>query len=132
MPTDLGLRYFIDGLLEVGQVSAAERAAMEAECMTEGSDIASVLEQAGRIMSGLSASASVVVAPKADKPIRHIEFVNVDFGRALVVIVPEDGIVENRIMPIPPGLTPDMLKRACSFLSERLYGRTMRECGILF
>jgi heat-inducible transcriptional repressor len=68
MPTDLGLRYFIDGLLEVGQVSAAERAAMEAECMTEGSDIASVLEQAGRIMSGLSASASVVVAPRQTNP----------------------------------------------------------------
>lgn len=127
MPTDLGLRYFIDGLMEVGNLSATERAAMEAECVTDGSDITSVLEQAGRIMSGLSSSASLVVAPKADKPIRHIEFVSVDSGRALVVIVPEDGIVENRIMPLPVGMTPDMLKRAGAFLSERLYGRTMRE-----
>jgi heat-inducible transcriptional repressor len=127
MPTDLGLRYFIDGILEVGSLSSAERAAMEAECITDGSDIGSVLEQAGRIMSGVSASASIVVAPKADKPIRQIEFVTVDPTRALVVIVPEDGIVENRIMPLPPGMTADMLKRAGAFLSERLYGKTIAE-----
>lgn len=127
LPTDRGLRYFIDGLLEVGNLSPAERAAMEAECLTGGPDISSVLEQAGRIMSGLSASASLVVAPKADKPIRHIEFVMVDSGRALVVIVAEDGIVENRLMPLPAGITHDMLKRAGNFLSDRLYGKTIAD-----
>ena len=127
LPTDRGLRYFVDGILEVGTLSPAERAAMEQECLTGGSDISSVLEQASRIMSGLSASASIVTAPKADKPIRHIEFVAVDSARTLVVIVAEDGIVENRLMPLPQGMTPDMLKRAGTFLSERLYGKTIGE-----
>lgn len=125
LPTHRGLRYFIDGILEIGDISPAERAAMEAECLTGGSDISSVLEQAGRIISGLSASASLVVAPKRDKPIRHIEFVLLDSARAMVVIVPEDGVVENRLMPLPPGMTPDMLKRAGDFLCERLHGRTI-------
>lgn len=127
LPTDRGLRYFVDGIMEVGTLSPAQRAAMEQEFNTSGSDLSSILEQAGRIMSGLSSSASLVTAPKADKPIRHIEFVSVDSARALVVIVGEDGLVENRIMPLPQGMTPDMLKRAGAFLSERLYGKTIAE-----
>lgn len=125
LPTDRGLRYFVDGIMETGTLSATERAALEAECTVENSSIENVLEQASHLLSGLSASAGIVVAPKADKSIRHIEFVPLDPTRALVVIVPDDGIIENRIMPLPVGMTPDALKKAGMFLSERLYGRTM-------
>jgi len=127
MPTDLGLRYFIDGIMEIGTLNDTERAALEAQCRTDGTSMNDVLEQASSLLSGLSSCAGLVVAPKADKSIRHIEFVSLEPGRALVVIVPEDGMVENRIMELPPGITIDALKKAGNFLSERLHGRTISE-----
>lgn len=125
LPTDRGLRYFVDGIMEIGTLSPAERAAMEEEFNQGGSDMSSILEQASRMMSGLSASASLVAVAKADKPVRHIDFIALDPAQALIVIVGEDGLVENRIMPVPAGITPDMLKRAGNFLSERLTGKTI-------
>lgn len=126
MPTTLGLRYFIDGILEKGALSETDRRALEGQ-YHESDSIPDMLEQASRILSGLSSSAGLVVAPKADKSIRHIEFVSLNPGRALVIIVPEDGMVENRIMQVPSGITPDILKQASNFLSERLYGKTFGE-----
>lgn len=126
LPTSQGLRYFIDGILERGALSDTDRAAMESQ-YKETDSIPDMFEQASRILSGLSASAGLVVAPKADKPIRHIEFVMLQPNRALVIIVPEDGMVENRIMTVAPGITPDLLKQASNFLSERLYGKTFGE-----
>jgi heat-inducible transcriptional repressor len=126
MPTTRGLRYFVDGILEKGTLNEATRRAME-EQYKETDSVPDMLEQASRILSGLSSSAGLVVAPKADKAIRHIEFVMLQPTRALVIIVPEDGMVENRIMPVPPGITPDILKQASNFLSERLYGKTFSE-----
>lgn len=127
LPTDLGLRYFVDGIMEINTLtlSPAERAAMEAEFNQGGPDLPSVLEQASRMMSGLSASASLVAVGKVDKAIRHIDFISLDSAQALIVIVNEDGLVENRIMAVPPGMTPDVLKRAGNFLSERLTGKTI-------
>jgi heat-inducible transcriptional repressor len=126
LPTAQGLRYFIDGILEIGSLSEAERAALEAH-YNEQSSVPDILDHASRVLSGLSASAGLVVAPKADKAIRHIEFVLIQPNRALVIIVPEDGMVENRIMPVPSGMTPDILKKASAFMSERLYGKTFSE-----
>lgn len=126
LPTDLGLRYFVDGILEIGTLSAAEQAAMEAEC-AGAAGMEDMLEQASRLLSGLSSSAGLVVAPKADKAVRHIEFVALEPGRALVILVSGEGIVENRIMELPPGVTADALKKAGAFLSERLHGRTISE-----
>ncbi|MCB1529978.1 MAG: heat-inducible transcriptional repressor HrcA [Rhodospirillales bacterium] len=125
MPTDRGLRCFIDGILEIGTLSRAERAALEEKCADDGTNINGMLEKASAMLSGLSASAGLVLAPKADKSIRHIEFIELGPGRALAIIVPEDGIVENRIMDIPRGMTGDMLKKAGAFLSERLHGKTI-------
>ncbi len=126
LPTTQGLRYFVDGILEKGALSETDRRAMEAQYQQTDS-VTDMLEQASRILSGLSSSAGLVVAPKADKAIRHIEFVMLQPTRALVIIVPEDGMVENRIMSVAPGITPDILKQASNFLSERLYGKTMGE-----
>lgn len=126
LPTALGLRFFVDGILEKGALPETERRALESQ-YRESNSVEDVYEQATRILSGLSGSAGLVVAPKADKAIRHIEFVLVQPTRALVVIVPEDGMVENRLIPIPPGTTPDTLKQASNFLSDRLYGKTFAE-----
>ncbi|PZO83331.1 MAG: heat-inducible transcriptional repressor HrcA [Micavibrio aeruginosavorus] len=126
LPTTQGLRYFVDGILEIGALSETERAALESS-YTGLSSVPDMLDQASRLLSGLSSSAGLVVAPKADKSIRHIEFVSLQPTRALVIIVPDDGMVENRIMELPPGITPDILKQASNFLSERLYGKTVSE-----
>jgi len=126
MPTASGLRYFVDGILERGALSETERRALEAQ-YSEAEPVSDMLERTSRILSGLSSSAGLVVAPKASKPIRHIEFVSLASNRALVIIVPEDGMVENRIMELPVGITPDILKQASHFLSERLYGKTFAE-----
>lgn len=126
LPTTQGLRYFVDGILEIGALSEAERRALESEYQQSGS-VPDMLDQASRMLSGLSSSAGLVVAPKADKAIRHIEFVSLAPTRALAIIVPEDGMVENRVMELPAGMTPDILKHASNFLSERLYGKTFGE-----
>ncbi len=126
LPTTRGLRYFVDGILEKGSLGETDRMALQEQYKDAGS-VPDMLEQASRILSGLSSSAGLVVAPKANKPIRHIEFVSLEPTRALVIIVPEDGMVENRIMDLPAGITPDILKKASNFLSERLYGKNFAE-----
>lgn len=126
LPTSQGLRYFVDGILETGSLSETDRKILESQ-YRESNSVEGMLDQASRILSGLSSSAGLVVAPKADKAIRHIEFVSLQPTRALVIIVPEDGMVENRIMSLPVGITPDILKQASNFLSERLYGKTFSE-----
>lgn len=100
LPTTQGLRYFVDGILEIGTLSAAEQAVLESQ-YTETHSMEGMLDQASRMLSGLSSSAGLVVAPKADKAIRHIEFVSLAPTRALAIIVPEDGMVENRVMELP-------------------------------
>ena len=126
LPTTRGLRYFVDGILEKGTLPEEQRRALEAQ-YREAKSAPDAFERASVILSGLSSSAGLVVTPKANKPVRHIEFVSLAPTRALVVLVPEDGMVENRIMDLPPGVTPDMLKQASNFLSERLYGKTITE-----
>lgn len=126
LPTTQGLRYFIDGIMEIGSLSEAEQKVLESQ-YSEQNSTNDIFDSATRILSGLSSSAGLVVAPKADKAIRHIEFVSLQPTRALAIIVPEDGMVENRIMELPIGITPDILKQASNFLSERLYGKTFAE-----
>ncbi len=127
IPTDLGVRYFIDGILEIGSLSDTERAALEQECEGNADNSAErILENASTALSGLSQSAGLVVAPKqCNKPIRHIEFILLSPQQSLVVIVSEDGSVENRLIDVAIGTTADMLRQAGSFLSEKLYGRTI-------
>ena len=127
LPTERGLRFFVDGLLEVGALSADERAAIEAHCQTDGRSVGDVLKDASDMLSGLSRCAGVVVAPKKDARIRHIEFVGLAPGRALVVLVTEGGLVENRIAEIPRDMPPSTLVEASNYLDSRLAGRTFGE-----
>jgi heat-inducible transcriptional repressor len=127
LPTDLGLRLFVDGLLEVGRLSSEERDNIEAQCAAQGRAPAQVLEQASQLLSGLGQGAGLVVAPKSESPLKHIEFVSLAPGRTLVVLVQASGLVENRIIETPMGLTPAQLTQAANFLNARFAGRTLAE-----
>jgi len=127
LPTDAGLRLVVHGLLETGAVSEDERDAINARCAATGQSVQEVLEQASTLLAGLSSCAGLVVAPKLDRPLKHIEFVHLGPGRALVVLVTESGLVENRVVEIPPGIVPAQLAQASNYLNARLVGRTIDE-----
>jgi len=127
LPTDLGLRLFVNGLLEMGRLSPEERTRLEALAVGRGRGLSEVLEQTSSLLSGLSGCAGLVLAPKTEAPLVHIEFVALGPGRALVVLVNEAGTVENRIVDLPPGLPPSALTQATNYLSSRLVGRTLEE-----
>ena len=127
LPTDKGLRLYVDGLLEVGNLTAEERETIEGQFAGASSTLEGLLEEATTVLSGLSGCASVVLAPKTESPLKHIEFVNLSPGRALVVMVTESGVVENRIIQAPDPLAPSALIEATNYLSARLVGRTITE-----
>ena len=127
IPTQLGLRLFVDGLLEIGDVSETERGAIDAAMGATEGDMGAVLDEAGAMLSGLSQCASLVFAPKVEAPIRHVEFVGLAQDRALVVLVFEDGTVENRLFAPPEGMTPSAMREAANFLNATLEGRTLSD-----
>lgn len=127
IPTEAGLRLFVDGLLEVGHLTEGERQVIEAQCAAEGRSVQQTLSEATRVLSGLSNCAGLVVAPKSDAALRHIEFVSLAPGRALVVLVTEDGSVENRIVEVPSGMPASAMIEASNFLSARMMGKTIEE-----
>lgn len=131
IPTDLGLRLFVDGMMEVGNLSQAEREAIKGQCMDTGRDYQKILGDATKALSGLSQCASVVAVPKQDITVKHIEFVPVGNDQALVVLVSTDGTVENRIISLPPGVPTTALAQASNFLNSRLAGRALEDVSLL-
>ncbi len=127
VPTERGLRLFVDGVLEFGDVSAEERAQIESTIATHDADMAAMLDEAGTLLSGLSHCASLVVAPKRESPVRHIDFIQLGEGQGLAVLVLEDGSVENRVFDVPPGLTSSAMREAANFLNAHLRGNTLGE-----
>ena len=125
VPTERGLRLFVDGLLEVGDLAADERIAIEKRIAGSGHALEDVLNEAAGMLSGLSRCAGLLVAPKQEAALKHIEFVSVAPGKALVVIVGEDGSVENRFIAMPHGLPPSAMVEASNYLSAKLRGRTL-------
>ena len=130
LPTEAGLRFFVDGLLELGNLAEAERSSIESLCAARGRSLPQALEEATQALSGLSHCAGLVVVPKQDRPLKHIEFVPLGPGRALVVLVTEDGLVENRVVEVPLGLPPSALISANNYLNARLVGRTVEEARV--
>ena len=124
-PTEKGLRLFVDGLLEIGELAPDERVAIEARMSGSGRGIEDVLTQATQSLSGLSRCAGLMVTTKADSALKHVEFVAVGPGQALVIMVSEDGQVENRVIDTPPGLPVSALVEAGNYLGARLRGRTL-------
>ncbi len=128
MPTHQGLRMFVDGLLEVGSLSDSERRQIERQFgsdLTRSSD--QLLTEASEMISGLSQCAGVVLADKSDAALKHIEFVSLDPGRALAILVGEDGAVENRVLDIPKGLPPSALTQAANYLNAHIAGKTLTQ-----
>ncbi len=127
VPTEAGLRLFVDGLLQVGELGGAERETIEARCAAVGADLNLLLAEVTTVMSGLAGCAGLVIAPKTDQPLTHIEFVNLGDGRALVVLMTRNGIIENRLIELPVGTPPSALIAASNYLNSRLAGKTCEE-----
>lgn len=129
MPTHLGLRLYVDGLMEYGDISKSERAKLEARIAASGKEPDQVFAQASAALAGLANGAGLVLAPETpkDTALDHVEFVGLDNERTLVVMVHSDGRVENRLMPKPTGLLPSSLSRAGNFLSARLKNRKLSD-----
>ena len=127
VPTQAGLRMFVDGLLEIGQVATEDRERIDATLGTNTPDVTALLDQVGAALSGITRGASLVLAPKQEAAIRHIEFVSLGPDRALVVLVFSNGHVENRLFTPPPGQTPSSMREAANFLNALAEGRTLSE-----
>jgi len=127
IPTQQGLRMFVDGLLEVGDLKNDDRQKIDASLGGENNDVTSMLDRVGSALSGMTQGASLVLTPKHEAPIKHIEFVSLAPDRALVVLVFADGHVENRVFTPPVGQTPSSLREAANFLNALAEGRTLSE-----
>lgn len=125
VPTQLGLRMFVDGLLEVAELSQLDRERLDASMTSNERDVATLLDRVGSALSGITLSASLVLAPKHDAAVRHVEFVALAPDRALVVLVFADGHVENRIFTPPPGQTPSSMREAANFINAVAEGATI-------
>ncbi len=127
LPTDAGLRLFVNGLLEVGAMTEEERRGIEAMCQASGRSFEEALGATVGALSGLSHCASLVLAPKSERPLKHIEFVRLSENSTLVVMVFEKGMVENRVFETPSGLPASALVEAGNYLTRKLAGRTLSE-----
>ncbi len=129
MPTELGLRYFVDGFMEIGDLTTEERINIEnkVNAVTPGQSVDKVLTEASKMLSGLSMGAGMVITGKKDERLKHIEFVRLEPTKALVVMVGDSGSVENRIVDLPVGMTTPSLREASNFLNAHISGRTLGE-----
>jgi heat-inducible transcriptional repressor len=129
LPTHAGLRLFVDGLMEVGDVGEDERRAIETRLAVRGRSFEEALNEASVLLSGLAGGAGIVVTPVREAGVKHVEFVSLSTEQALAVMVFEDGSVENRLMKLDAGVTPAALQEASNFLNARLRGKTLAEAG---
>src|SRR5215204_312343 len=129
LPTEIGLRFFVDALLEIGDLATEERERIESQvkAAASGHTLETALSQASSMLSGLSRGAGVVVTSKQNTRLKHVEFVRLDPARALVVLVSEDGSVENRLLDLPAGLPVSALTEAGNFLNAHIRGKTLDE-----
>jgi heat-inducible transcriptional repressor len=127
LPTEAGLRLFVHGLLQVGHLSDDEREKINGQASAAGRSLQEMLGEATAALSGLSGCTGLVLAPKTDRPLKHLEFVSLGPGRTLIVLVTEDGVVENRVIETPLGIPAASLVMASNYLSSRLIGRTIEE-----
>jgi len=129
LPTQRGLRFFVDAFMEIGDLTDQERRAMEAQIRASGSgaSLEHMLTEASQMLSGMSRGAGLVVATKNEVPLKHIEFIQLEPTRALTVLVSQNGDVENRIIDVPAGTTASQLQEASNYLNAHIHGRTLAE-----
>jgi heat-inducible transcriptional repressor len=129
IPTQQGLRLFVDGILESREIDGLDRTEIERSMSEPQPDVSAVLDRAGSVLSMLTRGASLILSPSLEAPIKHIEFVSLAPDRVLVVLVTADGQVENRLFTPPPGMTPSAMREAANFLNAVLEGKTLSEAG---
>ncbi|MEX3316182.1 heat-inducible transcriptional repressor HrcA [Sulfitobacter sp. PS-8MA] len=127
IPTQMGLRMFVDGMIEIGDPTELDREKIDATLGNNSADVGGLLDRIGSALSGVTHGASLVLTPKHEAPIKHIEFVSLSPERALVVLVFSDGHVENRLFTPPPGQTPSSMREAANFLNAFVEGKTISE-----
>jgi heat-inducible transcriptional repressor len=127
LPTELGLRFFVDALMQIGDLSDRDRIAIQGQVAGAGKTVEGVLTEASALLSGLTRAAGVVLTAKANVRLKHIEFVRLEPERALVILVAEDGQVENRVLNLPIGLPTSALTEAANFLNVHIRGKTLAE-----
>ncbi len=127
LPTELGLRFFVDALMQIGDLSDGDRLAIEGQVAAAGTTVENVLTQASGLLSGLTRAAGVVLTAKTNLRVKHIEFVRLEPERALAILVAEDGQVENRVLNLPIGLPTSVLTEATNFLNAHIRGKTLAE-----
>jgi len=129
LPTELGLRFYVDSMLQIGDLADIERARItaEVEAASRDHDVEGVLAEATSLISGLARVAGVVVASKDNVRLKQIDFVRLEPDRALAILVAEDGTVENRVIPVPRDLPASALIEAANYLNARVSGRTLAE-----
>lgn len=125
LPTQAGLRLYVDGLMQIGDLSEEDRAQINAHCQTSGQSMAQVMESATSMLSGLSSAAGLVIAPKTNKPVKQIQFIQLDVRRILVVMVMQDGLVENRVMEVAQPVPQYALQMASNYINDRLANHTL-------
>jgi heat-inducible transcriptional repressor len=132
LPTEMGLRFFVDALMQIGDLTERDRKAIEAQVAASGQSksVEGVLTEASGLLSGLSRAAGVVLTAKANPRLKHVEFVRLEPERALVILVGEDGQVENRVLSVPVGLPTSALLEASNFLNARIRGHTLDEVKV--
>ncbi len=127
IPTQLGLRMFVDGILEVSEVDKNDRKKIDKIVSDETNQVEDILDDISTTLSGVTQGASLVLTPKREAPIKHVEFLPLSTSQALVVLVFADGHVENRLFKPPPGQTPSSMKEAANFLNALMEGNTLSE-----
>lgn len=127
VPTEEDMRMFVDGLLELGTLGDVERGRIDEQVRASGTSVETLLGEALSTLAGLSRCAGLVLAPKTQMALKQIEFVPLGPGRALVVLITDDGLVENRVLELPPEVPPSALVEAGNFLNARLVGRTLED-----
>jgi heat-inducible transcriptional repressor len=132
LPTQKGLRFFVDAFMELGDLSEEERRVIEAQDKASGSGatLEQMLTEASQMLSGMSRGAGLVVAAKNEVPLKHLEFIQLEPARAIAVLVSQNGDVENRVVDLPPGVTLSQLTEASNFLNAHINGRTLAEAKI--
>ncbi len=129
LPTQEGLRFFVDSIMQIGALDRQERQTIEKNIQntSESAKLDDVLAEVGTVLSGLTGAAGLVLVKKQSRGLKHIEFVRLDENRALVILVTDNGDVENRVLPLPPGITQSALTQAGNYLNALLRGHTLNE-----
>ncbi len=129
LPTQQGLRFFVDALLEFGDLGREERARIDSQvrAAAEGGGFEGALAETTSILSDLTRGAGIVLTTKFDPSLKHVEFLRLEPEKALAILVAEDGSIENRVIVTPAGLPASALVEAGNYLNARIRGRTLAE-----